>query len=94
MEWINVNYKLPDHECYVIVWNKGMDIDYNSFFSGQDDTGKNKWINFKTPGFEVKYFDPEEITHWMHRPTKPRGLFTEYELHHDQMMEEIRNARQ
>ncbi len=69
MEWISVKDQLPGYENYVIIWHDGLGVSRNSFYNGKD-----KWVNFKTPDFEVQYYHPEQITHWMYWPSEPKEL--------------------
>jgi hypothetical protein len=69
MEWISVKDKFPDYERYAIVWHTGLQLSQNCFYNGQD-----KWVNFNTPGYELQYYSPEQITHWMYWPEQPEEL--------------------
>lgn len=70
MEWFSIQDGLPMYEKYVIIWHDGLKVSRSSFYNGED-----KWVNFKTPGFEVQYYDPEDITHWMYWPDQPKELY-------------------
>jgi hypothetical protein len=69
MNWTATKNKLPGYESYIIVWHNSLKVSRDTFYNGKD-----KWVNFKTVGSEVEYYEPEQITHWMYWPSQPEEL--------------------
>jgi hypothetical protein len=58
--WISVDYKLPDSEEMVLVWNKD-DVEFGRYRNNYKD-----WVDY------TSYL--RHVTHWMPKPEPPEGI--------------------